>query len=105
LGAVAIITSIVGIFFIRLGKSNNIMNALYKGLAVAGGLAAIIFYPVTRLLMPENALNLYFASLIGLAVAALMVLITEYYTSTNISRSAQLPRLRNPGTAPMLLPA
>jgi len=82
LGAVAIITSIAGTFFVKLGKTNNIMNALYKGLAVAGGLAAVIFYPVTRLLMPANALNLYFTSLIGLAVAALMVVITEYYTST-----------------------
>ncbi|MFA4906409.1 MAG: sodium-translocating pyrophosphatase [Candidatus Margulisiibacteriota bacterium] len=82
LGAVAIFASIAGTFFIRLGKSNNIMNALYKGLAVAGGLAALAFYPVTRLIMPDHATNLYLSSLIGLAVAALMVIITEYYTST-----------------------
>ena len=82
LGSVAIAASIVGIFFVRLGKTNNIMNALYKGLAVAGGLSAVAFYPITRLMMPAASTNLYFASLIGLAVAAAMVVITEYYTAT-----------------------
>ncbi len=86
LGAVSIITSIIGIFFIRLGKSQNIMAALYKGLIAAGVLAAVAFYPVTNWLMAGNGefstLNLYFASLIGLAVTAAMVVITEYYTST-----------------------
>ena len=81
LGAVAIVASIVGSFFIKLGKSKNIMNALYKGLAVAGVLAAIAFYPVTRFVMPDHSTNLYLTSLIGLAVAAFMVVITEYYTS------------------------
>ncbi len=86
LGAVSIITSIIGTFFIRLGGSKNIMAALYKGLVAAGVLAAIAFYPVTNWLMAGNGeystLNLYFASLIGLAVTAAMVIITEYYTST-----------------------
>ena len=86
LGAVSIITSIIGIYFIRLGKSNNIMAALYKGLVAAGVLAAIIFYPVTNWLMAGNGLvlplHLYFCALIGLVVTGLMVVITEYYTST-----------------------
>ncbi|MEK7211679.1 MAG: sodium-translocating pyrophosphatase [Patescibacteria group bacterium] len=82
LGSVAIAASIVGTFFVRLGKTNNIMNALYKGLAVAGVLSAVAFYPLTRLMMPAASTNLYFASLLGLAVAAAMVVITEYYTST-----------------------
>ncbi|MDO8592822.1 MAG: sodium-translocating pyrophosphatase [bacterium] len=85
IGAVSIITSIIGSFFIKLGKSQNIMNALYKGLIVAGVLAAIAFYPVTSRLMAGNGsysvINLYLASLIGLAVTAAMVVITEYYTS------------------------
>ncbi len=86
LGAVAIITSVVGTFFIRLGKKKNIMAALYKGLIVAGALAAIIYYPITKWLMAGNTLysltNIYLTTLIGLAVTAAMVVITEYYTST-----------------------
>lgn len=86
LGAVSIITSVIGIFCIRLGKDNNIMGALYKGLAVSSILAAIIFYPITNWLMKGNTMvlpqNLYWCALIGLAVTALMVVITEYYTST-----------------------
>ena len=86
LGAVSIIASIIGTFFIRLGSSNDIMRALYKGLAVAGILAAIVFYPVTMRLMSGidgefGPINLYLASLIGLAVTAALVIITEYYTS------------------------
>ncbi len=86
LGAISIIASVIGTFFVKLGKDKNIMGALYKGLIVAGVLAAIAFYPATKILMAGNGLynyiNLYFASLIGLAVTASMVVITEYYTST-----------------------
>ncbi len=86
LGAASIITSVIGIFFIRLGSGKNIMGALYKGLIAAGVLAAIAFYPITQWLMKDNGLvlttNLYICTLIGLAVTALMVVITEYYTST-----------------------
>jgi K(+)-stimulated pyrophosphate-energized sodium pump len=91
LGAISIVTSIIGTFFVKLGKSNNIMGALYKGLIVAGVLAAAAFYPVTKKLLGESininhfqvsTLNIYLASLIGLAVTAAMVVITEYYTST-----------------------
>jgi len=85
IGAVSVITSIIGSFFVKFGKSQNIMGALYKGLIVAGILAAIAFYPVTNYLMADNGtysvMNLYLASLIGLAVTAAMVVITEYYTS------------------------
>ncbi|KKP78447.1 MAG: sodium-translocating pyrophosphatase [Candidatus Moranbacteria bacterium RIFOXYA12_FULL_35_19] len=86
LGSVSIITSIIGTFFVRLGEDKNIMGALYNGLMVAGILAAMAFYPVTKYFMAENGQysvwNLYLASLIGLAVTAGMVMITEYYTST-----------------------
>lgn len=86
LGAVSIVASLGGYFFIKLGKSKNIMGALYKGLIVSGILAAIAFYPITDYLMVGNGLfepiNLYLASLIGLAVTGFMVFITEYYTST-----------------------
>jgi K(+)-stimulated pyrophosphate-energized sodium pump len=86
LGAISIIASIVGTFFVKLGERKNIMAALYKGLIVAGVLAAIAFYPATKMLMEGNGqysvMNIYLTSLIGLAVTAAMVVITEYYTST-----------------------
>ncbi len=86
LGGIAILASIIGTWFIRLGKSGNIMNALYKGLGAAGVLAAIAFYPVTSAIMGHNGRypfqNLYICSLVGLLVTAALVVITEYYTST-----------------------
>ena len=85
IGAAAIIASIIGIFFIRLGKKKNIMRALYKGLAVAGLVSAILFYPLTKHLIPDNSLNIYLSALIGLVVTGLLVLITEYYTSTKFA--------------------
>ena len=90
LGGISIITSIVGAFFVKLGKSQNIMGALYKGLIVAGVLAAIGFWFATDMMMSGLTLNgvvvptwkFYSASLIGLVVTGLIVFITEYYTST-----------------------
>ncbi len=86
LGAVAVLASIAGTWFVRLGKSKNIMRALYKGLIAAGAISAILFYPITKALMGDNGLysiaNLFFASLVGLAVTALLVVITEYFTSS-----------------------
>lgn len=104
LGAVAIIASIIGIFFIRLGKKQNIMNALYRGLIVSGILAAIGFYPITIRLMSNNgqysALNIYLAALIGLAVTAALVVITEYYTSTRFKpvKDIAMASKTGPGT-------
>mgnify|MGYP003957242101 FL=1 len=92
LGAVSIIASIVGTFFVKISEGGKIMNALYKGLAVAGGLSALAFYPVTTQFLGESimidgntfaTINIYFASLVGLALTAAMVVITEYYTSTD----------------------
>ena len=86
LGGIAIIASIVGTWFVKLGKSQNIMGAMYKGLIVAGVLSALAFYPVTNVLMKLNGLysvaNLFGCTLVGLIVTALLVVITEYYTST-----------------------
>ncbi len=89
IGAVSIFTTIIGTWFAKLGKSQNIMGALYKSLIVTGVLSAIAFYPVTTILMTGNGIysvmNLYFASLIGLVVTGAVVLITEYYTASNYS--------------------
>ncbi len=86
LGAVSIVASIAGSFAVRLGATKNIMNALYKGLIVASLVSAVLFWPVTKWLMADNGsysvLHLYLASLIGLAVTGLLVVITEYFTGT-----------------------
>ncbi len=86
LGGIAIFASIIGTWFVRLGKSQNIMGAMYKGLAVAGVLSAIAFYPTTNVLMKMNGqfsvANLFGCTIVGLIVTALLVIITEYYTST-----------------------
>ncbi|RJO62294.1 sodium-translocating pyrophosphatase [candidate division WS5 bacterium] len=86
IGGVSIIASIIGSFFIKMGSGKNIMNALYKGLIVSAGISAVAFYFITQKIMVGNGLytteKLYFASLVGLAVTAGMVMITEYYTST-----------------------
>jgi K(+)-stimulated pyrophosphate-energized sodium pump len=86
LGGVSAIASVIGTFVIKLGKKKNIMNALYKGLIVSGVLSAVAFYFVTNTMMAHNGLystnRIFLASLVGLAITGLMVVITEYYTST-----------------------
>jgi len=85
LGAVSILASILGTFFVKLGKSQSIMKALYKGLMVAAVISAIGFYFVINkvsVLDPEfSKIKLYFASLVGILITAGMMVITEYYTS------------------------
>ncbi len=89
IGAVGIIASIIGLFFVRLGAKKNIMNALYKGLIASGIISAALLYPATKYLMTDlktiSASNIYFSALVGLIVTGLMVVITEYYTSTKYS--------------------
>jgi K(+)-stimulated pyrophosphate-energized sodium pump len=82
LGGVSIIASIIGTFFVKATPGGKIMTALYKGVIVSGVLAAIAFYPITISMMGAGAFKLYLAALIGLALTAAMVVITEYYTAT-----------------------
>ena len=90
----SIITSIVGTFFVKLGSSNSIMGALYKGLIVTGVLSIVSLGAATSLTVgwgevgTVNGLvvtgkNLFISGLVGLIVTALIVVITEYYTGTN----------------------
>ncbi|SUZ67043.1 uncharacterized protein METZ01_LOCUS19897 [marine metagenome] len=85
LGAVSIVASIIGTFFVRTSDGGKIMGALYKGMAVSGILAAIAFYPITNIMMIDtgNTSGIFGSALIGLALTAAMVVITEYYTSTD----------------------
>ena len=92
LGGISIITSIIGTYFVKLGASQKIMSALYKGLIVSGGLACIAFYFVTVKMFPEgltnaagqsfSSMNIFISALVGLAVTGAIFWITEYYTST-----------------------
>ncbi len=90
LGGVSIVASVVGTFFVKAKTGDTkIMIALYKGLIVSGVIAAIGFYFVTDAMMGGNeqfsSFDLYLAALIGLALTAAMVVITEYYTATEYS--------------------
>lgn len=86
MGAIAIIASIIGNFFVKLGDDENVMKALYKGLIVAGVIAAIGFYFVTNNIMEGigglPAINYFYCTLVGLVLTGLFVVVTEYYTST-----------------------
>ncbi len=90
---ICILTSIAGAFAVRLGKSGNIMGALYQGLIVTGGLSIPAVWWVINSLVPAAGVHvgdrtvsvdqLFFCGLVGLAVTALIVVITEFYTGTN----------------------
>jgi len=86
LGGFAIVASVIGTWFVKAKAGDkNVMPALYKGLAWAGGLALIAFYPITRYLMQgvvDSTLALYGAAVVGIALTGFMVWITEYYTGT-----------------------
>ena len=94
IGGACILTSIVGTFFVKLGKSKNIMNALYKGFIATAVLSLIILFPVTDTVIgldtnytvnnkTFNGLNLYFCGVIGLIITGLLIWVTEYYTGTD----------------------
>src|SRR6202162_5157455 len=82
LGAASIVASIIGTFFVSVGAGGKIMNALYKGVIVSALVSALAFYFITRQIMPGNVAPLYGCALIGLALTAAMIMITEYYTAT-----------------------
>jgi len=92
LGGISIITSVIGTFFVKLGASQKIMPALYKGLIVSAVLACIAFYFVTVRMFPQgltndvgtnfSAINIFISAIVGLVVTGAIFWITEYYTST-----------------------
>jgi K(+)-stimulated pyrophosphate-energized sodium pump len=90
ISGVSIIASVIGCFFVKARDGGKIMNALYRGLIVAGVISLILFYPVTHWILGPVAaaaglsvLNLYLAAAVGLVLTAALVWITEYYTGTD----------------------
>jgi len=94
IGGSCILTSIIGTFFVKLGKTKNIMNALYKGFIVTAVLSLVILYPVTDSVLgletvfnvstkSFTGLDLYICGVAGLVITGLLIWITEYYTGTN----------------------
>ncbi len=94
IGGSCIITSIIGTWFVRLGKSQNIMGALYKGFIATAVLSLLILYPITDSSIgleknyslnntSFNGLDLYICAIAGLVVTGLIIWVTEYYTGTN----------------------
>ncbi len=104
IGGMAIFASIIGTWFVRLGKEKNIMGALYKGLIASGVIAGALFYPVTKILMEGNGkyevMDLFICSLVGLFVTGALVVITEYFTSTKYApvKSIALASVSGHGT-------
>ncbi|MCX6718259.1 MAG: sodium-translocating pyrophosphatase [Candidatus Staskawiczbacteria bacterium] len=102
LGSVAILASIIGSFFVRLGAKKSIMGAMYKGLAATVILCAIAFYPVIVKLMAGQAISanrLYFSTLVGLVIAIEMFVITEYYTSKDYGPVKSIAKASETGHA------
>jgi len=85
LGAVSIVSSIIGTFFVSTREGGKIMNALYKGVIVSAIVSAIGFYFITHALMPAQGNSLFGCALIGLGLTGALIVITEYYTATEYS--------------------
>jgi len=103
LGGVTIFATIIGIFFVKVSQGGEIMPALYKGLFVAGGIAALAFYPVTTTIMDGvggvSGASYYLAALIGLAVTLALVFITDYYTSKSYKPVKSIAKASETGHA------
>ncbi|MGH8614319.1 MAG: sodium-translocating pyrophosphatase [Gammaproteobacteria bacterium] len=103
LGAVSIVASVIGTQYVKVTEGARIMNALYRGLLVAGGIAALAFLPVTALLMWNvegyGVLPVYGAALIGLLLTGALVWVTEYYTGTQFGPVKHIAQASTTGHA------
>ena len=95
IGGSCLVASIIGTFFVRLGRSQSIMGALYKGFIASAILSLIFIYPVTQIILEDmsteftfgtttfNGMSLYVCAFVGIIITGLLIWITEYYTGTN----------------------
>ena len=97
LGAVSIVASVVGALFVKAKEGGSVMGALYKGVIISGLLAAIAFYPITGMMGME--MGLFWSAIIGLALTAFMVIVTEYYTSTEYNPVKKIAEASETGHA------
>ena len=97
LGAVSIVASVVGALFVKAKEGGSVMGALYKGVIISGVLAAIAFYPITG--MMGMSMGLFWSAIIGLALTAFMVIVTEYYTSTEYNPVKKIAEASETGHA------
>ena len=102
LGAAALIASMIGIVFVKLGKIEDknkppIMAALYKGLIMVGLISAVLFYYYSMSLTSFDGLKIYYSALVGLIVTALIVWITDYYTAKNYRPVQSIAEASNSG--------
>src|SRR5690606_30908052 len=89
---ICVVTSIIGTYFVRLGANQSIMGALYKGIIATGVLSLIVLYPLTEYMLGMGTvftgsnkvsftgMDLFWCGVVGLAVTALIIVVTEYYT-------------------------
>ena len=103
LGGASIVATIIGIGFVKVGSDLKVMKALYRGLIVAGLISAVLFLPITMWLMDGNGMYsvmaLYGTTLVGLALTAALVVITEYYTSRLFSPVHKIAKASETGHA------
>jgi len=107
IGAACIITTVIGTYFVKLGSSQNIMGALYKGLIASAVLSAIVLVPVTYAVIGWGPIgdtgysgsSLFFCGVVGLVITGLLVWITEYYTSTEYRPVRSVAQSSNTGHA------
>lgn len=103
LGGLTVFATIIGIFFVKVREGGNIMSALYKGLFVSGGLAAVAFFPVTTTMMEGmggiSGINYYIAALMGLVVTLSLVFITDYFTATSYAPVKEVAKASETGHA------
>ena len=97
LGAVSIVASVIGMLFVKKSEGGSVMGALYKGVIISGVIAAALFFPVTDMMKMGN--EMWYASLIGLVLTAFMVVVTEYYTSTEYSPVQKIAQASETGHA------
>ena len=103
LGGVTVFATIIGILFVKVSPGGEIMPALYKGLFVAGGIAAVAFFPITITIMEGvggvSGISYYLAALMGLAVTLALVFITDYYTSKSYAPVKSIAKASETGHA------